>query len=159
MKNSNLAVGALTAYSLACALTTPARAVPIESLPIDKPMMVSNIEFACTGVGDREQHDVRWNKYPVKLEAVGGYGQYLGREELTLNGVDGAAPIRVKCEAPWVLMRLRPGHYSASIEVPGAIEKHVVFAVPAKGQRGIVVRFPSKTAGRDVDRVRGRSRT
>jgi len=159
MKHSKSAMGMLTACSLTCALAMPAKGVSIDTLPIDRPMTVSNVEFACTGVGDREQHDARWDRYPVKLEAVGGYGQYLAGEEVTLGGADGAASIHVRCGAPWVLMRLAPGRYAATVGVPGANTKHVAFTVPVEGQRRIIVRFPSKTAGREIGRAGERSRT
>jgi hypothetical protein len=159
MKRSKLAMSVLTVCSFACALAMPARAAAIDNLPIDRPMTVSNIEFACTGVGDREQRDARWNEYPVKLEAVGGYGQYLAGEDVTLAGADSAASIHVKCGAPWVLMRLAPGRYSATVEVPGAGAEHVAFAVPATGQRRIIVRFSGKTEGRETGRIEEGGRT
>jgi hypothetical protein len=157
MKTSKFAMSALTACSLACAI--PAKAVSIDNLPIDRPMTVSNVAFACTGVGDREQRAARWDKYPVKLEVVGGHGQYLAGEEVTLRGASNAASVQVKCGAPWVLMRTAPGRYFATVDVPGASAKRVAFAVPTRGQRGIIVRFLSKTSGQGTRRIEKRGRT
>ena len=88
-----------------------AQAAVVHDLPVDRSTSVMGVRVACTGIGESEQDETRWRNYPVKLEAVGGYGQYLADEEVTLHGPYRAQPLRIRCDAPWVLMRLEPGRY------------------------------------------------
>ncbi len=138
----------------AIALSLPVQAETIRDLPLDQPTSVNNVQLVCTGIGNSEEHNARWDSYPVKLEVVGGYGQYLADEDIVVGGLGGAQLINVRCDAPWVLMRLAPGRYSAAIDVSGAPPKDVNFTTSATHQRDLIVRFPSKTAGREMGPVR-----
>lgn len=137
----------LPASGFMLCLAMAARADTVQTLPGDATEQVQGIRAACTGVGDREESEARWKNFPVKLEAVGGYGQWLGSEQITLHGHDGARLLRVRCAGPWVLMGLQPGHYTATITVPDAPAKHVKFTAPREGQRDIIVRFSDLKSG------------
>jgi hypothetical protein len=126
-----------------------AAAETIHTLPVDRPAHVMGISIACTGIGQHEENEARWRDYPVKLEAVGGYGQYLAGEEIALQSSDHAEAVHVKCDAPWVLMRLDAGNYTATVTLPNAPAKEVSFTVPRDGQRDVIVRFPSLMVGRE----------
>ena len=152
MTRSATGVGFLYGAALALTLALPAQAETARDLPLDRPTHVNDLQVACTGVGDGAQNKTQWSRYPVKLEAVGGYGQYLADETVTIDGRDGAQMMRVRCDAPWVLMRLDPGHYAATVDVSGASSKHVRFMVPAEGQSEVIVRFPKMMAGRDMSK-------
>ena len=151
MKRSKLVTGALVLCSVSFA--DPALAASVRNLPIDRPQQIDNIQLACTGVGSREQHNPDWNNYAVKLETVGGYGQYLADERVSLRGRNGTVLADARCGAPWLVMQLDPGRYSATVDVAGATTKHVSFTAPARGQRDVIVRFPSKMEGRERDRA------
>lgn len=118
-----------------------------QTLPVDQPQQVNGIQAACTGVGDREENEARWGSYPVKLEMVGGYGQWLGNEDITIHGQ--GQDVSVNCAGPWVLMGLEPGYYHATINVPDASPKHISFSVPRHGQRDVIVRFRDLNTGRE----------
>jgi hypothetical protein len=120
-----------------------------QSIPVDRPTNVSGVTVACTGIGNREESEARWSNYPLKLQAVGGYGQYLGNQDVTLRGNDGSEIANVNCVGPWVLMRVQPGRYQATVTVPNAPSKDVNFTVPANGQRDVIVRFPGLMNGKE----------
>lgn len=124
-----------------------AQAQTAQPLPVDRPAQVNGIKAACTGIGNGEENEARWSHYPVKLEMVGGYGQWLGDENVTLTG--GRTDVSVHCSGPWVLMGLQPGHYRATITVPNAPPKDVAFTVPREGQRDVIVRFHDRMSGQE----------
>ena len=129
----------------ALCVSLSAQAQPSQPLPVDRPVHVDGIRTACTGIGNREEHEARWSNYPIKLESVGSYGQWLGDEDVTVQGR--GTDISVRCAGPWVLFDLKPGRYSATVSPPNAAPKHIDFHVPASGQRDVIVRFKDMTAG------------
>jgi hypothetical protein len=114
-------------------------------LPVDEPMRVDGIEAACTGIGDGEQHEARWRQYPLKIETVGGYGQWLGDEDVTFKGK--GRDVSVHCDGPWVLIDLPSGNYDATISVPDTSPRHLSVHVPSSGQREVIVRFRDASDG------------
>lgn len=124
-----------------------AYAQPPLTLPIDRTEQVDGIATACTGIGDREERESRWHNFPVKLETVGGYGQWLGDQVVSVHGT--GETVRVHCDAPWLLMGLKPGRYEATVRVPDAAPRQVSFTVPRRGQRDVIVRFPRLTNGEE----------
>ena len=133
---------------LALAAASSAQASPAR-LPMDSMTEVHGVNAMCTGTGQGDRARAQWQKYPVKFEFVGGYGQYLGDETLSVTGNKGREVVNVQCEGPWVLMDLTPGHYRAHADVLGSPAKSVSFDVPKFGQRRIVFRFLSKMAGEE----------
>ena len=141
----------LSAGALAFCFAGPAAAQSdYRNLPIDQRTYVNNVPVACTGVGDHEEGEARWNNYPVKLETVNGLGQYLAGEKVTVDGRDGAQMLQVKCNGPWVMMKLDPGRYSATVQAPNGAMRNIRLRVPDNGaQREVVVRFPTQSASTD----------
>jgi hypothetical protein len=139
------------------ALSLPAQAQTARDLPLDRPATVNDVQMVCTGIGNGEEHNARWRSYPVKLEFVGGYGQYLADENVAIRSRGGAQLVDVRCDAPWIALRLAPGRYSASIDMPGARPKDIDFSTPDTGQHDVIVRYPNKMAGRDSDSQRVQS--
>lgn len=133
------ASGFLLCFGLAAQAQVP------RNLPIDHPVYVHGVKVACTGVGDREQSEARWSDYPVKFEMVGGYGQWLAGEDITVTGR--GENISLQCGGPWVVMDLEPGRYHATVDIPGARPKQVSFRAPNWGLRDVIVRFPSRMSG------------
>lgn len=121
----------------------------VRELPVDRLANVSGVTVACTGIGQGEEAEARWNAYPVRLQAVGAYGQYLGDVNLTLRNCDGSQFLDVGCAGPWMMLQLQPGRYSGTMTAPGTYAHHLWFSAPKHGQRDIIVRFLSKTTGRE----------
>jgi hypothetical protein len=120
-------------------------------LPMEKPVYVAGVQAACTGAGAGERDEPRWKNYDVRFEAVGGYGQYLGNELLTVKKRGDATFVQVSCAAPWVLMQLPADNYSATMHVAGA-DHQIRFTVDPNHQRDLIVRFPLKLAGEPATR-------
>lgn len=150
MTRANILISVLATSALAALFAGPVQAAVNWALPLDRATDVNNIQFACTGVGGHERQEARWKDYSVKLETVGGYGQYLADEDITVKGRNGDPLLSVKCDAPWVLLRLKPGRYAATIVLPGAPPRQVDFTAPTGGQRDVIVRFPGAMAGRET---------
>ncbi|MGD0193084.1 MAG: hypothetical protein ABSD74_20295 [Rhizomicrobium sp.] len=142
----------VSAFAL-CIGMAGAHAADLSALPIDHPTQVSGVETACTGIGDREEQESRWKAYPVKFEAVGGYGQWLADENVTVRSRGGATDVSVRCNAPWLLMRLKPGRYDVTMQVPNTTAQEKAITVSAHGQRDVIMRFKSYMAGREVSQT------
>ena len=149
-RKTRLTTALLSAGTLALCFAGSANAQSYQTLPIDRGTNVDNVQFACTGVGNAEEQNARWDRYPVKVETVGDHGEYLAGETITLRNSDGNTMTPVKCDAPWVLMRLQPGRYSATVQAPGGAEKQISLRVPENGsQRDVIVRFANQSAAND----------
>ena len=122
----------------------------VEQLPMGHPVDAAGVQAACTGASIGARAEPRWRNYSARFEAVGGYGQYLGNELLSVRKLRGGTFVQVSCEGPWVLMQLKPGRYAATMQIADAPEKHVRFSVPDAGQRDVIIRFPSRMAGRPI---------
>jgi hypothetical protein len=124
--------------AFACALSVQAQEAP--KLTLDVPTPVQNIQTACTGIGSTSREDPRWAAYPLRIEAVGAGGQFLGDVQLSVTSGNQTL-ITVRCGGPWLLLRLPPGAY----RVNGSFEGRAVQAnanVPATGQGRVILRFP-----------------
>ena len=137
----------LPASAFVLCMGMAAQAQTPQPLPIDQPTQVDGVRAACTGIGDREENEGRWSSYPLKLETVGGYGQWLGDQDVTVRGR--GEDVNVHCSGPWVVMDLQPGRYDATVTVPDATPKQIRFTVPKAGQRDVIVRFHSRMNGRE----------
>ena len=118
-------------------------------IPYNRPTQVSGVQTLCSGIGLTDQDKADAANYPVTLKVVGGYGQWLGDQGVTVES-GGQQIANVHCQGPWLLMKLDPGRYRATVTVPGASPKTVAFAVPLSGKREVMVRFPEKIAGRET---------
>ncbi len=133
----------LLTTALALGLAGAAQAAP-RQIPPDQSRTVQGVQVACAGVGNSSQDNPRWDAYPIKLSFVGDHGQYLGDERVLVRDHTGRT-LQVECHAPWVLMGLRPGHYSATAMIPDGSTKHIDFTVPERGQRRIMLRYETQT--------------
>ena len=129
--------------------TTQAAMPTPQTLLLDKPTSIKNIGLDCMGVGSRDRERSLAKKYSVRLETVGGYGQYLANADITLKDRHDQPLFSVKCDAPWLMIKLDPGRYGASVVVPGAAPRNVWFAASANGLHNVYVRFPHKMAGQE----------
>ncbi|MBS0473252.1 MAG: hypothetical protein JSR60_19435 [Proteobacteria bacterium] len=137
----------LSSAAILALATTGASA---ERVRMDRARDVDGVRAACAGVGLNDRAKERWDRYPVRFEVVGGYGQYLGGERITVHDRMGER-ISVRCQGPWVLMSLDPGRYHATVEMPRGPAKDIAFRVPQSGQHRVVVRFNDMMRGAERD--------
>ena len=131
---------AIATLGLAFAFALPVQAQEAPRLTLDVPTPVQNIEAACTGIGSTSREDPRWATFPLRIEAAGAGGQFLGDVQLSVTSGDRNL-ITVRCGGPWLLLRLPPGAY----RVNGSFEGRTAQAnanVPATGQGRVILRFP-----------------
>ena len=108
-------------------------------MPVDQATNINGIEAACTGVSDGTESAAQWKNYPVKIVVSGDRHQYFAGEHVTVTKSDGTQVADAVCNAPWVLMKLQPGAYKATVELPGHNTKSVAFTAPSRGQREVNV--------------------
>ncbi|HEY2034672.1 MAG TPA: hypothetical protein VGH02_13390 [Rhizomicrobium sp.] len=108
-------------------------------MPIDQETSVNGIPAACTGVADETENRARWGAYPVKIVLSGTTHQYFSGETVSVARSDGTQLAQMTCNGPWVLMKLEPGSYHATVDLPGHPTKTVAFTAPARGQREVNV--------------------
>jgi hypothetical protein len=116
-----------------------------QALPSDQEATVSGVQVMCGGIGSDEA-DPRYANYPAKIEVAGGYGQWLGDNQIVISG-DGQN-ITAQCKGPWFMAQLQPGRYTVSV-THGATSHTARLSVAANGQHKIVVRFPELQKGKD----------
>ena len=131
----------LTSLILVAALGGTALAEGVTALPDDEPVTINDIEVACTGIGDEAQSDPRWTLYPVRLEFAGGKAQYLADVDVTLLDASGGSLMQVRCDSPWLLVKLPHGKYTVKGTFRN-LTKSSNFVAPKAGQARIIVRFP-----------------
>ena len=117
-----------------------------QDLPMNKGTDVGSGRIACTGVGDNQEHNPRWSSYPVKLVVSGNNHEYYAGEHVSVTGRGGEQVADVTCNGPWVMMKLDPGAYRATVDLPGHATKNVKFTAPSRGQREVNVIFRENEA-------------
>lgn len=125
------------------ALASPALAQPagVVKLPVDRPTTVQGVQVACTGIG-QTRDDPRWLAYPVRVEFSDHLNSYLGAGQLTV--LSAKKPVlSVRCDAPWILLKLPAGAYTVEGRIPGAQAepRGARFQPPAHGQMRVVLQF------------------
>lgn len=116
-----------------------------QGLPVDQETTVSGVQVMCGGIGSDES-DPRYANYPAKIEVAGGYGQWVGDNDITIAGK--GQNVAAHCRGPWFMAQLQPGSYSVTIN-HGTISHTARLSVAANGQHKIVVRFPELKRGKD----------
>lgn len=94
----------------------------------DHAVTISGVETVCTGGSINARAEPQWKGYSTRLEFAARNGQYLGGEDVTING-DGKT-IAVRCAGPWLLMNLPKGTYDLHASVAGWSEKELSFHAP-----------------------------
>jgi hypothetical protein len=116
-----------------------------QALPADQETTVSGVQVMCGGIGSDEA-DPRYANYPAKIEVAGGYGQWLGDNQIAISG--SGQNITAQCKGPWFMAQLQPGRYTVSV-THGATSHTARLSVAASGQHKIIVRFPELKKGKD----------
>jgi hypothetical protein len=139
MMRCGLMAALAVAMTAGAAQAAPDRSV---SLPVDRPTTVGGVEVACTGIGQTKT-DPKWLSFPVRVEFSDHDNAYLGNGEITV--LSNHQPVlSVRCDAPWILLKLAPGAYTVQGSVPGTAGKprSASFHTPAHGQMRLVLQFP-----------------
>lgn len=134
-------------------VVTTANAHIVNGPPPDTASTIDGIKVACAGVGEGNRAIRRWHDYAVRLEAVGGYGQFLGDENVAVSKPNGTEIAQFNCSAPWALMDLSPGKYRVAMSVPGSPARDLKVIAPPHGEKTIIVRFNSQLAGEPKHRM------
>jgi hypothetical protein len=134
LRTTLLAVAALALAGAADAQTT--------RVPLDHEVVIAGVPVGCTGIG-QTKNDPKWQAYNVRVEFADTARGLLADETLTLS--DGDAPVlSVKCEGPWILLKLPVGHaFGVSGTVPhGGGPQTATVKAPSHGQGVFVLTFP-----------------
>lgn len=114
------------------------------TIAMDQPVKVGNVETVCTGIGDDAQHDPRWSSYPVRVEFSNGGAQYVSGAHVELFSGEGTSLAALDCAGPWVLFKLAPGKYHVTARLTGGQGggmASAIFSPPRKGQKRVVLGF------------------
>ena len=130
--NRALTASVVMATVLAGGLAVAQTQTPAEGQPIT----INGVETVCTGTTTDVRADPQWRAYPFHLEFAGKGGQYLGDEQVNVTG--NGQSVSVKCEGPWVLMKLPAGTYKVSADVPEGGHRDFSMRVPGR----MVLHFP-----------------
>lgn len=127
------------------AAATPMQTGGMQSLVEDQATNVSGVQVMCGGIGSDES-DPKYAGYPAKIEVAGGYGQWVGNNDITVAGE--GLNIAAHCRGPWFMAQLQPGRYRVTA-AHGTLSHTASLSVAANGQHKIVVRFPELQRGKD----------
>ena len=129
----------------AASLALPAQGVASSSpsvLTMGAERTINGVEVACTGVGQTKL-DPHWAEYPVRVELSNARDEYLTDGEIAVSDAKGTPVVAVRCEGPWILLKLKPGGYRVDaklVDIP-AKPRSASFQPPAKGQMRLVLKF------------------
>ncbi len=98
---------------------------------------VSGVETVCTGSDYDARRDTKWRAYTTRFEFAGKAGQYLGEEQVHVSGP--GVDMTVRCQGPWVLMKLPKGAYQVGVDVADAGHKDLKVRAPSR----VAVSFPN----------------
>jgi hypothetical protein len=118
----------------------------------DQEKTYKGIGYVCAGVGDSKE-DPRWKAYPLKLMFTSGSRAYVAMVDVSLQDSSGAEVLKVNCDAPWLLAKLKPGTYSVTATADGGGTKTAKVTVGASGQSELAIRFPAipEGTGKDIN--------
>jgi hypothetical protein len=143
MKFSALISAAFVASLVAAPVLVPqhATADEIAAVPDDTILTSGNNRYACAGTAESKD-DPLWDEFPLKLVTAASNGTLLGYVDITISDATGAPVLGVFCAAPWLLVDIVPGSYTARVIArDGQFEEIVSFDVAATGQSEVLVSF------------------
>jgi len=135
----------LLAFALATAtatvLSVAAQADDMSAAPPNDTVQTSasGLQYVCTGIGE-SKFDPQWEAFPLKLVVATVEGDYLGDFTATIADSGGATIFDAHCLAPWMLVNLPAGNYTATLTTRGTYEKTVDVEI-GSGQHEITVHF------------------
>ncbi len=106
----------------------------------DTELTYQNTQYVCTGVGESKE-DARWKAYPLKLIFTAAGRAYVAEVSATIKDGAGNVVLQTTCDAPWLLVKLKPGRYFVTATAEGGGTKTATVNVPSSGQHEWVIRF------------------
>lgn len=104
-----------------------------------------NPAFVCTGFGEEERSDPRFEAFPVKLIFATASGDFYANVDVTITDDAGAEVFRAHCDGPWLLVVLPSGTYRVTARAANGETVKARLAVPGQGQVSLALRFPGIT--------------
>ena len=133
----------MLAFALATATVLPvaAQADDMSAAPPNDTVQTSasGLQYVCTGIAE-SKFDPQWEAFPLKLVVATVEGDYLGDFTATIADGSGATVFDAHCLAPWMLVNLPAGHYTATLTTRGTFRKTVDVEV-GSGQNEVTVHF------------------
>lgn len=139
------AIAAILAAALSSATPTAAvvAAAPVSVAP-GVETRVGEVPVACTGVGFDERADPRWAAYNVRVELSNPRHEYEAGGVVTVRDATRTLP-GIHCDAPWLLLQLRPGPYVVDGRLDlAASSRSARIVAPRSGQLRVVLEFPDR---------------
>ena len=103
-----LAAPVLATTILAAASGTLAQPGPVPAVPLDGERTIDGV--GCTGIG-QSKTEPRWSAYSVRVEFSNPAREYLANGAVEVFDRSGHSLTAMRCEGPWILLRLPPGTY------------------------------------------------
>jgi hypothetical protein len=129
------ALATVTVLPVAAQADDPSAAPPNDTVQTS----ASGLNYACTGIGE-SKFDPQWEAFPLKLVVATVEGDYLGDFTATITDSAGATVFDAHCLAPWMLVDLPAGSYTATLTTRGTFRKTVDVEV-GSGQNEVTVHF------------------
>lgn len=107
----------------------------------DQELTYKDLKFACTGVAESKE-DPRWGKYSTKLMFTTGGRAYVSYIQLSIKDAQGTLVFETECDAPWIVVDLKPGKYSLSATAIKKYTKTATLNVGSGKQSELAIRFP-----------------
>lgn len=108
----------------------------------DAELTYENTQYACTGIAESKE-DPRWKNYPLKLVFTGAGRAYVAEVSVILKNSSGEVTLQTTCDAPWLVVRTKPGKYSVTATAEGGGTKRTTVTIPSSGQLERVISFPN----------------
>jgi hypothetical protein len=137
---TSLRSGALGAVCLLLVSAGVAAAQPA-ALALDAETTIAGVDVACTGIG-QTRLDPRWAAYPVRIEFSNARSEYLTDGEIALSDARGRPILDLRCDGPWILLKLKPGAYRVEGRIANAKPRTARFRPPSQGQMRLVLQVP-----------------
>lgn len=110
-------------------------------LPLNRPTNIDGVRAVCTGIGEHQQNNPRWDSYPAKIVVAGRDGQYLADEHVRISR-HGRTVLATRCGGPMLLADLSPGRYRVTAHIDGR-SSSAALHVSRRGQHRVVLSFPN----------------
>ncbi len=107
----------------------------------DTELTYKDLKYACTGVAESKE-DPRWGKYSTKLMFTAAGRAYVSYIQLSVKDASGALVFETDCDAPWIVIDLKPGKYSVTATAEKKYTKNVSLTVGSGKQTELAIRFP-----------------
>ena len=113
----------------------------------EEKMFNQEIKYACTGIAESKE-DPRWNNYPLKLMFTTGGRAYVSYVEVKIQDSTGKQIFEANCDAPWLLVDLKPGKYQVTAVALQQHRKQATVLVTPNKQNAVAIRFPEISGDR-----------